>query len=211
MRERIVSPWLCAAVLIAAATGCSDQVLDTVKVCGDLAVPAELTAVRVTVLTERDGVFVERADGVVVLAREDLVVADDTTQPGDLVGADTPDTPDTGEEGDTSPVDASTDTNDGKPGGSPLSRQLPVEVGVPRLGEVRVIRAQALAERSEGAGESEVLRAEVLVAGRTNGPIVLNLSRDCLGRVCPLGQTCRGGVCTIIPESGDACLQGGTR
>jgi len=201
--------WLTAVAL----SGCGDAVLDTVRVCGDLIVPDELSAVRVTVLTEDNGVLVERSGGVVVLedkSRADVAggvdVAEfsdgsdlDVTIDSDIGPSDMPDVPDITDVPDVPDV----------PGGPPRAsaRQLPIEVGVGALTETRIVRAQALARKSGSPDESEVLRVDVLVSGRPGGPIIVNLERACLGRVCPLGQTCAGGACTVTPTSQAACLR----
>jgi hypothetical protein len=134
---------------------CDDSTLDTVRVCGDLVVPDELVALRVTVWSVGDGVLTERTGGAVVLSEE---------------GAKT--------------------------------RQLPVEVAVRAVSGERVFRAQAL-----GADGTEVGRGEVLVSGSPSEAVVVNVTRACLGFVCPLGQTCEDAACVITPAAGTrACL-----
>jgi len=132
---------------------CDDAGLDTVRVCGDLVVPAELVALRVTVLSVGDGGLRERTGGALVLYEEDDVA---------------------GEE-----------------------QQLPVAVAVAAVGGTRVFRAQAI-----GRDGTEVGRGEVLVSGSPGGAVVVNLSRACLGFVCPLGQTCEASACIVTPAAG---------
>jgi len=145
--------------LFALAIGCDDAALDTVRVCGDLRVPAEFVALRVTVLSIGDGQLDERTGGAIVLADEE---ADDNAT---------------------------------------SVKQLPVEVGVAAISGARVFRVQAL-----GRDGNEVGRSEVLVAGSPSDPVVVNLSRACLGFVCPLGQTCDDGACIVTPAASSACL-----
>jgi hypothetical protein len=63
-REVLSVLTLCVPLLLGAAPGCADDALDRVRVCGDLSVPADLVAVRVTVLDEA---LTEVAGGVVDL------------------------------------------------------------------------------------------------------------------------------------------------
>ncbi|MCC6620671.1 MAG: hypothetical protein IT385_05425 [Deltaproteobacteria bacterium] len=147
-----------AIVLVA----CGDDPLERVRVCGDLAAPAELVAVRVTALGAD---LAELAAGVAELAPVALV--DDGADDGGGDGADV--------------------------------RQLPIVVALPPVGGARYVRAQGL-----GPGEVEVVRADVRVSGLGAGDdIVIDLGRDCLGRLCALGQTCVAGACTVTPAAGD--------
>lgn len=149
-REVIRVLTLLAPLVLGAAPACADDALDPVRVCGDLIVPGDLVAVRVTVLDEA---LAERGGGVVELD-----------------------------------------------GASP--RQLPVEVAVPHHVGRRVVRAQAI-----GEGGVEVARADVLADGAAGERVTLNLVADCLGQLCPLGQTCLAGACTVTPEAGDPRLR----
>lgn len=154
----------CTSLLCAFAwlggSACDDSPLDQVRVCGDVRVPDEIVAVRVTVLSVGAGVLTERTGGVV-----------------DLAGPD--------EE----------DSN---------IRQLPVEVAVKAVAGERVFRAQAL-----DADGAEVGRGEVLVSGSPSEAVVVNLSRACLGFVCPLGQTCEDATCVVTPAANTrACMAG---
>lgn len=78
-----------AVVVAGLVIACDGDGLDTVRVCGDLAVPDDLVALRVTVSSIVDGALVERTAGLSVLVSDDDLSGAD----GDVVagagGADT--------------------------------------------------------------------------------------------------------------------------
>ncbi len=79
--------------------------------------------------------------------------------------------------------------------------QLPLDFEVPKITANSWLRVQGL------AGGAEVLRVELRAGPDPDrARIAVALTRQCLGRACPVGQTCLDGACVIAPEAGDARL-----
>lgn len=134
------------AVALLVLAGCKDDPIVTVQVCGNVSVPAEVDAVRVSL---RDSSYEVVLDGV-----QEFIQC-----PAGLVGGLPTSTAFSGQSGD------------------------------------RYIVAEAL--------KDGIVRASV--ATRLQFPpdddltVTLRLTVDCLGKTCPLGQTCLDGDCKVVP------------